>query len=181
MPPSAPTWLSRALQLHVAALAVLGALFVGSRHETTAVPAAAAMAAVLAFLLTDVLRLVRLNRWLGAGIILLAVGWSLRDFLRISPEEKLMAIVSMLCYLQMVLLFQEKNARIFWQLIVLSMLEVVVGSAFDLGPQFGLLLALYAVVALTTLTLLCLYREMQTPASQPRAEPKNSQPAWSVL
>ena len=74
-----------------------------------------------------------------------------------------MAIASMLCYLQIVLLFQEKNARIYWQLIVLSMLEVVVGSALDLGPQFGLLLALYAVIALATLILLCVYREVSTP------------------
>src|SRR5215831_15871379 len=137
MSPQAPNWLSRALQLHVAALAVLGAIFVGSRHESATVPAVAAIAAVVAFLVTDVLGIVKINRWLGSAIILMAVVWSLREFVRISPEEKLMAIASMLCYLQMVLLFQEKNARIFWQLIVLSTLQVVVGSALDLGPQFG--------------------------------------------
>src|SRR4029079_10172224 len=133
MPTNAPTWLHRALQLHVAALAVLGAIFVGSRHEAATVPAIAAVAAVVAFLVTDVLGIVKVNRWLGSGIILLAVIWSLREFVRISPEEKLMAIASMLCYLQIVLLFQEKNVRIFWQLMVLSTLEVVVAAALDLG------------------------------------------------
>src|SRR5439155_7619502 len=125
----------------------------------------------VAFVVTDVLGIVKLNRWLGNGIILLAVVWSLREFVRISPEEKLMAIASMLCYLQMVLLFQEKNARIFWQLIVLSTLEVVVASALDLGPQFGFLLALYAVIALAALILLCLYREMRMPASETQSLP----------
>ena len=56
-------WLDRALQFHVAALAVLGAIFVGLRHEATVVPALAAIAAVAAFLVTDVLAWVRLNRW----------------------------------------------------------------------------------------------------------------------
>jgi hypothetical protein len=178
---SNPIWISRALQLHVAALAVLGAIFVGSRHESAAVPTAAAIAAVMAFLVTDVLGIVKINRWLGSGIILLAVVWSLREFVRISPEEKLMAIASMLCYLQMVLLFQEKNARIFWQLVVLSTLQVVVGSALNLGPQFGLLLALYAVIALSTLMLLCLHREIRAPATVASASAEKSQPAWSVL
>jgi protein-glutamine gamma-glutamyltransferase len=181
VPPHAPTWLNRALQLHVAALAVLGAIFVGSRHEAATLPAVAAIAAVVAFLVTDVLGLIKINRWLGSGIILLAVVWSLREFVRISPEEKLMAIASMLCYLQMVLLFQEKDARIFWQLIVLSTLEVVVGSALDLGPQYGVLLAIYAVMALSALILLCLYREFHEPATKPRDVPEKTQPTWSVL
>jgi hypothetical protein len=181
MSPTAPTWLTRTLQLQVAALAVLGAIFVGARHETVSVPAVAAIAAVVAFLVTDVLGIVKLNRWLASGIILLAVVWSLREFVRISPEEKLMAIASMLCYLQIVLLFQEKNARIFWQLIVLSTLQIVVGSAFDLGPHFGLLLALYAVIAMASLVLLCLYRETHAAAIRHRPVPKKSEPVWSVL
>jgi hypothetical protein len=181
MPSTAPTWLNRALQIHVVALAVLGAVFVGSRHETVTVPAVTAMAAVVALLVTDVLGIVKLNRWLGNGIILLAVVWSLREFVRITPEEKLMAIASMLCYLQIVLLFQEKNARIYWQLIVLSTLEVVVGSALDLGPQFGLLLALYAVIGLATLMLLCLYRELRPLPTEPLAAPQKSLPVWSLL
>src|SRR5438093_2400010 len=181
MPTNPPTWLTRALQLHVAALAVLGAIFVGLRHETTTIPALAAVAAVVAFLVTDVLGLLRLNRWLGAGIIVTAVGWSLREFVRISPEEKLMAIASMLCYLQIVLLFQEKTPRIFWQLIVLSTLEVVVAAALDLGPQFGFLLALYAVIALAALILLCLYREAQPPAIKLQPTPPRQAEAWLVL
>jgi hypothetical protein len=180
MPTNAPTWLHRALQLHVAALAVLGAIFVGSRHEAATVPAIAAVAAVVAFLVTDVLGVVKVNRWLGSGIILLAVVWSLREFVRISPEEKLMAIASMLCYLQIVLLFQEKNVRIFWQLMVLSTLEVVVAAALDLGPQFGVLLVAYAIIALAALMLLCIYRETCVPAAdQPQAAPKSA--PWAAL
>src|SRR5262249_34930911 len=72
---------------------------------------------------------------------------------------KLMAIGSMLCLLQTVLFFQEKTARIYWHLIVLSVLEVVVAAALDLGPSFVPLLVLYLAVGLGTLVLLCAYRE----------------------
>src|SRR5262249_18811752 len=115
MSKSAPISLDRALALHVAALAILGAIFVGFRHDTAAIPAFAAVGAAAAFLLTDVLRLVRLNRWVARSIIVSAVVWSLRDFLQVSAEEKLLAIASMLCYVQVVLLLQEKTARIYWQ------------------------------------------------------------------
>ena len=174
-------WLDRALQFHVAALAVLGAIFVGLRHEATVVPALAAIAAVAAFLVTDVLAWVRLNRWAANAIIVVAVGWSLREFIEISPDEKLMAIASMLCYLQIVLLFQEKGARIYWQLIVLSTLEVVVAAALDLGPQFGLLLTLYAVIALGALVLLCIHRETRGRAPAPADSLTATRPAWPVL
>src|SRR5687768_3728338 len=105
-------WVERAIQFHVAALCVLGAIFVGLRHELTVIPAMAAVAAVVAVLVTDNWGWIRLNRWLANAIIVVAVGWSLRDFLEISPEEKLMAIASMLCYIQIVLLFQPKTTRI---------------------------------------------------------------------
>jgi hypothetical protein len=177
-------WLDRALQFHVAALAVLGAIFVGLRHEATVVPALAAIAAVAAFLVTDVLAWVRLNRWAANAIIVVAVGWSLREFIQISPDEKLMAIASMLCYLQIVLLFQEKGARIYWQLIVLSTLEVVVAAALDLGPQFGLLLALYAVIAIGALVLLCIHRETRgrapAPADSLEAKMRSRSDRWKA-
>ncbi len=175
-------WLDRALQFHIAALAVLGAIFIGLKHESSVVAVAAALVAVGALLVTDILAWVRLNQWLANGIIVLAVGWSLRDFLQISPEEKLMAIASMLCYLQMVLLFQEKTTRIYWQLLVLSTLQVVVAAALELGAQFGLLLAVYAAVAISMLVLLCLYRETRlAPRVTTHKTLGPQQSEWSLL
>ena len=116
---------------------------------------------------TDVLGWLRLNRWLANLIAIVAVIWSLREFFDIASEEKLMAIANMLCYLQIVMLFQEKTARVYWQLVVLSVLQVVVGAVLDVGPQFGLLLAFYAVLALSTLVLLCIYRAAQQGAISP--------------
>ena len=88
------TPLERSLSLHVAALTILGALIVGLRHESTWLPGLAAIAAVASIFLTDAWRLVQLNRWLANLITVAAVGWSLRDFLEISSEDKLMALVA---------------------------------------------------------------------------------------
>jgi hypothetical protein len=54
-------WLHRAIQFHVAALSVLGALFIGLRHESTLVPALAALVAVTALIVTDNFAWIRLN------------------------------------------------------------------------------------------------------------------------
>jgi protein-glutamine gamma-glutamyltransferase len=175
-------WLDRALQFHIAALAVLGAIFIGFSHELTMVAVMAAIAAVIAVLVTDLLGWVRLNRWLANGIIVFAVGWSLRDFIQISPEEKLMAIASMLCYVQVVLLFQEKNTRIYWQLLMLCTLQVVVAGALELGSQFGFLLAVYATAAISMVMLLCLHREVRrTPAVAKVPAPPAKQGEWNLL
>jgi hypothetical protein len=151
--------LERLLSTYVAGLTVTAALILGLRHELPWLPAAAAFAATLALFVTDFSATFRLNRWLANAITIVAVAWSLRDFLSLSSEAKLMAIGSMLCLLQIVLFFQDKTARIYWHLVVLSMLQVVVAAALDLGPSFVPLLVLYLAVGLATLTLLCAYRE----------------------
>ncbi|HEY2413387.1 MAG TPA: transglutaminaseTgpA domain-containing protein [Pirellulaceae bacterium] len=151
--------LERLLSIYTAGLTVLAALILGLRHELPWLPAAAAAAAALAVFVTDLWAVFRLNRWLANAVTIVAVAWSLRDFWQLSSEGKLMAIGSMLCLLQMVLFFQEKTARIYWHLIVLSVLEVVVAAALDLGPSFVPLLVLYLAVGLGTLSLLCAYRE----------------------
>src|SRR3954447_2343404 len=112
-----PMSLDRALALHTAVLAIVGAVFVGHGGEAAFIPVLTVIAAVTAVGVTDVLGWVRLNRWLANAISIIAVGWSLREFFEIGSDEKLMAIANMLCYLQIILLFQQKNARVYWQLV----------------------------------------------------------------
>jgi hypothetical protein len=157
--------LERLLSIYTAGLTVLAASILGLRHELPWLPVAAAAAAALAVFVTDYWAVFRLNRWLANAITIVAVAWSLRDFWQLSSEGKLMAIGSMLCLLQIVLFFQEKTVRIYWHLVVLSVLEVVVAAALDLGPSFVPLLVLYLAVGLGTLCVLCAFRE--TARAQP--------------
>jgi hypothetical protein len=160
----------RILQLHAAALVIWGAVFVSQGPGGVIVPSLAAVTAVAAIAITDFLGWIKLKRWLANLIVIAAVLWSLREFFDIVSEEKLVAIGNMLCYMQMVLLFQEKDLRVYWQLFVLSVLQVVVAAALDLGPQFALLLSGYSLVALSMLVLLCMYRELDG-AALPRKPP----------
>ncbi|MCI0358073.1 MAG: DUF3488 and transglutaminase-like domain-containing protein [Planctomycetaceae bacterium] len=151
--------LDRALHYITAALAVMGALFLGLGHESVVLPLALGLAAVVSVGLSRRFPWLRLN-WLIANLMALtAVVWSMRSFLNSRMEDQLLAIADMLVYLQIVLLFQEKTARVYWQLIVLSLLQVVVAAALNLGPQFGLLLVAYMLMAMLALVLLCSYRE----------------------
>jgi transglutaminase-like putative cysteine protease len=170
----------RALQLNTAALAVMGALFLGLGHENVVLPLALAVAALVSATLTGVFGWLRLNRIIANLVALVAVAWSLRNFLRIGSADQLLAIADMLVYLQIVLLFQDKTARVYWQLIVISLLQVVVAAALNQGPLFGILLTVYMILALSALVLLCLHRNRLTGTGQP--EPSRlARTGWTSL
>lgn len=166
--------IQRALQLTTSAVALIGAVFLALGHDSTWLPALLAMAAVLSVLLSDLVPWLRLNRMISNLVAVGAVVWSLYDFMDRSPDQQLMSIAQMLVYLQTLLLFQEKTSRTYWQLLVLSLLQVVVSAALSSGPQFGLLLIAYLVAAILSLLLLCIYSDLRldpppaTPAERPR-------------
>jgi hypothetical protein len=149
--------LSRALQLNSALLTLLacGVVALGEPAQPQ-VPLAAALTAVIALVITDAGGWLRLPKHAANLVAVVAVVYSLAGFLDKSSEDQLVTIAHMLCYLQMVLVLQEKTRRIYWQLLVLGVLQVVVAAALDLGPHFALLLALYAPLALAMLLGLCL-------------------------
>jgi transglutaminase-like putative cysteine protease len=152
----------RILQLHTAALALAGAVFAATGHRSSPLPAALAVAAVASLFVADLLAWLRLNRIAANTLAVMAVIWSLRNFFDLDPDEQLLAIASMLCYLQIVLLFQEKSHRVYWQLIVMSVLQVVVAAALDPGPGFSILLGGFTLIALSALVWLCVYREFHS-------------------
>lgn len=168
--------LDRWLQIHTATLAVLGALFLGLGQNHTVLPLVLAFAAVISVTGLPLLNWLRMNRILANVVALGAVLWSLRDFFSTESDRQLIAIADMLVYLQIVLLFQGKTQRIYWQLLVLSLLQVVVAAALNLGPQFGLLLAVYISIAISALVLLCLHRECVPPDSVPATPIAPAQP-----
>src|SRR5688572_31836494 len=101
--------LDRALQWTTAAVAVVGALFLALGHESGWLPALLAVAAAVSVVVTDLIPRLQLNRMVGNLIAVIAVAWSLYDFLDRSSEQQLMAISQMLVILQVLLLFQEKT------------------------------------------------------------------------
>lgn len=150
------------LQIHLVALCLLGSLFVALSTRSLTAPLGVLAAGVLSIWFTDTWKWVQLNRMLGNLAAIGAVLFSLRDFLSYrNSEGQLLAIATLLVYLQVILFFQEKNARLYWQMILLSLLQVVVGAALHLGVAFGVLLLLYTGVAISTLVLFFIHRETE--------------------
>ena len=153
--------LERLLQINVAALVVLGSLLLGMGQRSMMLPLLAVAASVVSVCMTDILRLFRLNAMFANIAGILAVVICLSDFFEYHHKaEQLFAVANLLVYLQMILLFQEKNNRLYGHLIVLSLLQVVVASALGLELQFGVMLVLYMFAALSALCFLLFHREL---------------------
>lgn len=149
----------RLLQISVALLAALGSLLLAiGQGGQAALPLMATMAAFCSVYVTDIKGWITLNRNLANFAALIAVLFSFFDFWD-ADDAKLIAIAKLLIYLQIVLLFQPKTIRVYWHLAVLSLLQVVVAAALNMGVSFGLMLIPYSLTALTTLCLFFVYRE----------------------
>jgi transglutaminase-like putative cysteine protease len=153
--------IERWLQIHIVALCLLGSLFIALNTGDFAVPLGVLFAGCTAIAFTDMWKWFHLNRLLGNLAAVGAVVFALRNFLISGSEGQLLAIASLLVYLQIVLFYQEKNTRLYWQMILLSLLQVVVGAALNLGLSFGLLLMAYTAVAVSALVLFFIHRETE--------------------
>ena len=146
--------LERRLQICLAAVASLGTLLLGLGQSSVTLPVVVVFAAVTSVYFTDHLGWFRLHRHVANLCALGAVGFAIMDFIEQDSGTQLIAIANLLIYLQIILLYQRKNLRVYWHLLVLSLLQVVVAAALNLGIEFGLLLIVYMFLALTTLALL---------------------------
>lgn len=166
--------IERLLQVFMAALAALGTVLLGMGLRDAALPLAAIVAAMASVWLTDVTGWFHLHRAAAALVGAIVSLAAFREALPLDTVTSVMAIARLLVYLQILLLFLRKDSRVYYQLLVLSLLQVVVATVFNQTPAFGLLLVVYMFVALTTLASLFLYGEMQhqrAPAGQPPSRP----------
>jgi transglutaminase-like putative cysteine protease len=149
----------RKLSINMAVLAVLGTILLGMGQEDPKLPLLTVTVALVAVYFTDIKRWFHLNHMVANGAALVAVAISLFDFARFDRNQQLLAIANLLVYLQVVVFFQEKNTRIYWQMAMLSLLQVVVAAALNFSVLFGILLVIYMFIGLSALSRFYLYRE----------------------
>lgn len=149
----------RWLQIDLAVLTVLGTVLLGVGQQNATLPLLMCVAAPAAVIFTDVLGWFRLNRPLANFAAVGSVGYAVFQFFASGVENQLLSVANLLVYLQLILLLQEKGYRLNWQLIVLSLLEVVVSAAMNLNFRFFILLLIYLFCALVALGLMFLVRE----------------------
>ncbi len=150
-------YLQRLLQINMATLVASGSLLLGMGRRSSAIPLLVMLAAITSIWLTDIKGWFRLNRTVGSLAALVAAAVSLRGLYHF--ELEIMAITDLLICLQIILLFQQKDGRIYWLLAGVSLLQVVAATAFSQGVWFGLMLVVYMLVGLSALALLVLHRQ----------------------
>jgi transglutaminase-like putative cysteine protease len=167
--------LKRLLQITMATIAALGTLLLSMGQRDLVLPLVMILAAGASVWLTDVIGILRLNRTVANIAMLLVVAISMRELIMYRGEIQAIGFARLLIYLQIIVLFQKKDARSYWLLVMLSLLQVIVAALFSQGIVFGAMLIIYMLIASLGLTLLLFLRrweeflpvENPAPASAP--------------
>lgn len=144
----------RALQIAVASTAALSSALLGWVQNNLTLSLVAGLASLAALLVTDLFRIFSLNQVASTILAIVALATTLFRVELGATEDRLVSISDLLVYLQLILQFQSKNARLYWQILTLSLLEIVVAAALNLGVSFSLFLVLYLTLAVVSLVLL---------------------------
>ncbi|MBM4003601.1 MAG: DUF3488 domain-containing protein [Planctomycetes bacterium] len=171
----------RIFQISVALLTVLGSIFLGLGKGDIVYPLAMALVAVTSLFFTDTLGF-GIGRPVAGTATLLFLVYSFSNIAGREDRNRLETITNLLIFLQVMLLYLEKRHSIYWLLIVLSLLEVVVAAALNVGVEFGMLLVVFMILNFVTLTLFYVLRETapagtRLTANSTGSESDNSQ-AW---
>jgi hypothetical protein len=161
----------RVLQILIAFMVTLSAIMLGVSQKSVSLPIMVTFVAMTSLLFTDILHWFHLNRIVANVAAVVALFISFWDFFESDSQQQLKAIANLLVYLQVVLFYQSKYHRIYWQLAVLSLLQVVVGAAMSVGVEFGVLLVIYMTAAFSALAVFYVHRQidrMVTQAKRPK-------------
>ena len=147
------------LEWLILALVCVSGLLLGVAQNDMTLTIIAIVGSVSAFLVTDRLKWLEIDGFVANIAAIIVTAYAIVNFAGGSVAQQLLSVANLLVYLQIVLLFERKTPRLYWQVLVLSILQVVVASAFNMGLEGGLLFIGYMVLAGCTMMLLRLYHD----------------------
>ena len=165
------------LSLNVALLVSLATLLLSMGQQSPGKPLVVAAAALASVLLTDWSGGVRVNRTVAAVLAVAVVIFYFPSLISYQGEARILALADLLIYMQLIMLFQKKEFRVYGELIGLALLQVVVAAAFTQGFGFGLLLIVWMLVGLSALALLFLYGQWERYPPGPTCPCRRRRPA----
>ncbi len=157
----------RMLQINVAALVVLGTSLLAMGQQNPIYAVVAVVAAAVSIIVTDIKGFFRLGPDATTLAALFACCVLVVQVFRNVEQSQLLNVANILIYLEVILLFQRKEDRTYWSLIALSLLQVVVAAALNLGLIFGLFLGVYVLTAFCALTIFFVSRETRRFSDRP--------------
>lgn len=141
------------LQINIGLLVVLGTSLLAMGQQNALYSAIAIVGAAASIFITDIKRWFHLSPNATSTAAVLACVVLVIQVIRNVDQSHLLNVANVLIYLEMILMLQEKDDRTYWSLMALSLLQVVVAVALNLGLVYGLLLAVYVVAALSAMVL----------------------------
>jgi len=152
-------YVERLLQINVATLACLATLLLGMGQRSTWTPLGMMVAAMASVWITDVKRWFVLSKQVAEWASVAALVVCLPQALRWERFAMIAAVANFVVLLQAIQLFRGKDPAVYWQIVRLSVLQVVVAALLTQDILFGLLLVVYLFTAMGAMALLFLYSE----------------------
>ena len=164
----------------IAAIVVFATMMLGVGERTVVLTLVSLVAVVVSLYVTDVKRSFQLSQQTANYVALGVVAVSAANIFYKDRAGQVMTVANLQSYLQFVLLFQPKTARVYWQLALLSLGQVAIASTLVPGPLFGGMLLVYLLLGVVTFTLVLLETEaarfVPALAGGPAADPRPVRP-----
>jgi transglutaminase-like putative cysteine protease len=150
--------LQTTFQVSIYGLAALAGAILASGEEAFFPSGASVLLSILALILNERWKVVRLGLLSSNFLGLAALGMALYEFFGDRVDARLLAGAHFLVYLNWLVLFQEKRFGQYWWIFALSLLQVAVGSVLTLSAWYGFYLLVYLVLAFWTIAVMHLYQ-----------------------
>jgi len=175
------------LCIYFALATCLGGLTLAGNEHTEPLPVIACFFAIFGLVFVDLLKWFSLpapTAYVALGLIALySIGQFYDEGLGIADDQQMVIVAKLLVLVQAVLMLQWKNRRIFEQLSIFCLLELVVAAIFNDALSYGLLLLPLGVVGAGALTLLQAYQTSEEAFAANSAAPATETSAvrtWTV-
>lgn len=167
------------LTLHLTVLAFLTAMLAATGSGHILLPMLVLLVGVSSFLFVDWFEWWSLHHTVAYVLMIVGTITALHDYpwgksVEGDAGDQLYAIASLLIYPELVLMMQRKNMRLFEQMAIFLLLEIIVAALVNDNVLFGILLAPIVVLWVSSLLLLTRY------AALIRMEPSMDRPTPRV-
>jgi len=137
------------------------AYLIGLGQRSNRIPGIVLIVVLFAVINTDWLGWFRLNRYIAYVGMISGAGLAILEFFNGRQIDQLYSVANLLVYVQIPLMFQKKDQRIFDNWGIFLMLEIVVASLLNDNLLFGLLLIPVLVVGCSAMMSLATYSSIQ--------------------
>ena len=166
------------LKVYFAMISCLGGLVLGTEPQTESLPAIAIFFAVFGYVFVDWLRLFALPSIAAYAAMGLAALYCVSDFAELEGQgnHQIVVVAELLVMVQAILMLQTKTRRIFEQLGVFCLLQLVVAAVFNDAISYGLFLIPISVIGAWALSLLAAASALEPPSKRGSGEPATVPP-----